>query len=244
MKSDKATHKNQLSFWSKIKRDMAHLIFPETCLICSTELHYTEQHLCSICESSLQRTYFEREEEENAIERLLSGRIPVQYAYAYVYFEKNKSTQQVLHQLKYGHKESLGMYLGEQIGQQLISRPSFELPELLLPTPLHPRKAFLRGYNQSLALANGISNSIGVPVNERLLTKTKLTGSQTKLNRTQRWMNVVDGFNLTGSLNAIKHIALVDDVITTGSTLESLATLLRENYPDLRISIYCLAYAK
>lgn len=244
MNRDKAKHSNQLNFWSKIKRDIAHLVFPESCLICATELHYSEQHLCTLCASNLQRTYFELEHEENAIERMLSGRIAVEYAYAYVYFEKNKSTQHVLHQLKYGYKEELGAYLGEQMGKELMARTALDLPEVLIPTPLHPRKAFLRGYNQSLALAKGISNRLGVPVNNHILSKTKLTGSQTKLNRTQRWMNVVDGFKLSGTLNGIKHVALVDDVITTGSTLESIATLLRENYPDLRISIYCFAYAK
>lgn len=223
---------------------MVHLLFPESCLICESELTVHEKHVCSFCQADLHFTHFEKYNEPNATEQLFSGRIDIQGGFSLLYFEKNKSTQALLHQLKYKNNSALGNWLGKEIGMRLQQHPVLSTVDLLIPTPIHPRKKFIRGYNQSELLANGIAEHLEIAVNCTALRKTNFTGSQTKLNRFDRWTNVSAGFKVTTSIFEAKHVAVVDDVITTGSTLESILQQLHKHRPDLKLSVISLALAK
>lgn len=221
-----------------------HLIFPNLCLQCEHELTRFEQYVCTICWSKLQRTYFERYEDPSGMDKLFWGRITLSNTFSMYYFEKEKPIQDILHALKYQHKAPMGVYFGEIMGKAICSSRKYDQIEALLPVPIHPQKEFFRGYNQSELLAEGISTKLKIPVLQGIVQKNENNGSQTRKNRFLRWDNARDQFSLGKGHLPFKHIAIVDDVVTTGSTLESLAQLLRKQYPELQISLLSFAIAK
>ena len=133
--------------------------------------------------------------------------------------------------------------MGKLIGEQVKQLSSFQDIDALVPVPIHPKKEFTRGYNQSEKLADGIAEILNLPVLINYIERTKNSDSQTKKGRFKRWDNVENKFISKNTTN-FKHIALVDDVITTGATLEVIVRMLQENNPELRISIISLALTK
>jgi len=192
----------------------------------------------------LDYTHFEKYETHTAVEKLFWGRVPIEQAYAHLYYRKGGSTQQILHELKYKFNAELGRNFGNRIGNILRDRKEWKDIDVLVPVPIHPKKEFTRGYNQSAILAEGISESMSIPIYDFGLKKSKHTESQTRKSRFLRWDNVKNNFSLLsqGELNG-KHIVFVDDVITTGATLESLIRTVLDKYPDIRISVISLAFA-
>ena len=222
---------------------MSTLIFPEACSYCKSELTSSENHICGLCELELKRTYFEGFKENSPLDKLFWGRVKLEKTFALYYFNSATAIREILHELKYQHKESLGVDMGERIGNVLKETVFFSKLDALIPVPIHHKKAFVRGYNQSELLARGISSEIGIPVLKNLTVKRKNTSSQTRKSNQERWENVVSVFQ-SQDLSYFKHIALVDDVITTGSTIESLANELLNSNPHLKISVISLAFAK
>jgi competence protein ComFC len=236
--------------WFKIlqnwKRDLLHLIYPSACLICEKELLLDQTNICSFCEHDLRFTFFENYLEPTSLDQLFWGRAQLTSTCAFLYFEKGTSTQQLLHAIKYQNKQELAIDLGRRFGEKLLENEAkYGTIEALIPIPLHPKKQFIRGYNQSECIANGIASSIQTPVVTTFLTKGKHTESQTKKGRFLRWDNVTDVFQIhPATLNGMKHIALVDDVVTTGSTLEACIQLIHQQIPNIQISVLSLAIAK
>ncbi len=228
----------------RIWGEIGHLVFPEQCLVCSTELTVSEKSICSLCENDLALTQFEHFTEASPMDQLFWGRVSVSKTYAHFYFEKTKASQTLLFRLKYKHKQQLGVHLGQRVGALLHKTTGWKEMDALLPVPLHPRKAFIRGYNQSEAIAKGISETLGVPMQTRWLKRNSFTETQTKKSRFERWENVQSRFRVHKNLETCKHVILVDDVITTGSTLEAIIREIREVHPDLKISIITLAMAR
>lgn len=232
----------KLSTW---KQDVLHLIYPNVCLVCENELAGQQQFFCSFCKDNFQYTYFEQFTEPTPLDQLFWGRVPVYSTYAYLYFEKEKSVQPILHGLKYKDKPQIGIQLGTLIGQHVQNMPGFKDLQVLIPVPLHPRKEFTRGYNQSEKIADGIGAVLQIPVMNTYIKRTKFTESQTRKTRFLRWDNVANKFIVSRTLlSKFTHIALVDDVITTGSTLEAIIQLIHENNPEIRISVLSLALTK
>ena len=240
-------HKEMINFElkniSKWSSDLFHLIYPNTCLICENELPPSNKFICSFCHNDFNYTYFERYSEPTPLDQLFWGRVSVFSTYSYLYFEKAKSTQPILHALKYGDKPEIGIEMGKLIGEQVKQLSSFQGIDALVPVPIHPKKEFTRGYNQSEKLADGIAEILNLPVLINYIERTKNSDSQTKKGRFKRWDNVENKFISKNTTN-FKHIALVDDVITTGATLEVIVRILQENNPELRISIISLALTK
>ncbi len=236
-----ADSKNQIQL---VKDGLINLLFPEVCIGCETELSVTENYLCYTCWESIHLTYFEGFKEPSSLDKLFWGRVEFNATYALFYFERGKVSQKLLHALKYQFKGNLGVYLGGLTATKLADHPVFKEVQALIPVPLHPKKAFIRGYNQSEKIAQGISTVWKIPVIQQEVLKTKHTESQTKKDQFQRWDNVSSIFKVKGDLSNYQHIAIVDDVITTGSTLESMAKELKEANPSLKISIISLALAK
>ena len=222
---------------------MTNLVFPENCISCETELAQSEAYICNFCQGALKKTYFESFKEPSSLDKLFWGRILLNHTFALFYFKSNTPAQTILHNLKYKHKAKLGVFFGEKIGQAIHSADAFKDIEALIPVPLHHKKAFNRGYNQSEMLAIGISSVLNIPVLKNAVKKTQHTESQTKKNKFERWENVNRIFK-GKNLKDYNHIALVDDVVTTGSTLESLASEIQQENPNLKISIIALAFAK
>lgn len=234
----------RLNNWFEIIRSISHMIYPEVCLICTKELTTSEKSICSFCYEDLHFTHFEKYTESTSLDKLFWGRVSIEASYALLYFEKGQSTQQLLHALKYKSNPHVGIEFGRIIGRRIKKMNGFKKIDLLIPVPIHPKKEFIRGYNQSEQIANGVSEIMNIPVDPHFLKKRSHTGSQTKRGRFARWDNVVNNFMLKKNRSNPKHIAIIDDVITTGATLEALIRSIQKNYPDIRISIISLAITK
>lgn len=230
-------------FISHPLKDVCALIFPESCLFCKIELTSTEKHICDLCEFEMKRTYFEEFKENSTLDKLFWGRVRLEKTFALYYFNSETAIREMLHQLKYQHKETLGIDLGKKIGLILKESARFLDLDALIPVPIHHKKKFIRGYNQSELIARGISSELLIPLLKKQTAKTKHTSSQTKKSNQERWENVSSVFR-SQDLSDYKHVALVDDVITTGSTIESLANELLKSNNQLKISVISLAFAK
>ena len=226
------------------KDDFAHLIYPNSCLVCDQETPHKKIQICHLCETELHHTNYENYLEETKLDKLFWGRVNIKATYSLLHFEKENSTQAILHGIKYQNKKNLALEMGKRIGTNLLKIENFKELDCLIPIPLHTKKEYQRGYNQSLLIAEGISQITTVPYLEKALTRIKHSESQTKKGRFKRWENVQQTFNIhKKSLNNYKHIALVDDVVTTGATLEACIQEIQNNYPELKISIISLAIA-
>lgn len=223
---------------------ISHLIFPNSCISCNCELHKSEKYLCYFCWGQIAFTYYENSKEPSSLDKIFWGRVFLDKTYALFYFEQNKPSQKILHALKYQYKPRLGIVLGEKIAEKMRENNLMLDVQALIPVPLHPKKKFIRGYNQSEKIALGIAKFLDIPVLEKKIKKIKHTESQTKKDRFQRWENVATIFGAEKAIIPYQHIAIVDDVVTTGATIEALANELLLNNPKLKISIISLAVAK
>ncbi|HEY9114955.1 MAG TPA: ComF family protein [Bacteroidales bacterium] len=223
--------------------DLLNLFFPNYCQSCGNALVGQEEVICFRCIFHLPKTGF-HQHIENPISRLFWGRINIYSASSYLFFSKGGNVQQLIHSMKYkGHQET-GVYLGELYGKELAESESFKSSEIIVPVPLHPVKQRIRGYNQAEKIANGLSNTMGIPYQVNNLNKVVNTESQTTKTRYGRWENVKDAFQVNEPEKIEgKHILLVDDVLTTGATIEACASKLLQ-VPDTRVSVVTLAYAQ
>lgn len=218
------------------------LFFPDLCVVCNDRLTEGEQHICTDCLILLPRTNFHLQP-DNRLEQFFAGRIPFQHIAAYAYFVKGGSIQSVIHELKYKRNPQIGHYIGQLCGENLRGSSFIADVDILVPVPLHPKREKERGYNQSLEICKGISEVTGIPIDSNTLIRKVNNKSQTKNSRFDRWKNVEDIFSITDSTAfQNKHILLVDDVITTGSTLESCVKEILK-CDGARISIYAVGTA-
>jgi ComF family protein len=188
-------------------------------------------------------TYFETYDEPTILDKLFWGRVKIDRTFALLFFEKNKAAQPILHALKYKSRQEVGIQLGRIIGRKIES--NFPKLDGLIPVPIHPKKKFMRGFNQSELIANGISELIEVPVYTNLVIKKDNTKSQTKMGKTHRWINAQEQYEWDKSkLQKFNHIAIVDDVVTTGATIESMAKSILNEFNEIKISVISLALTK
>jgi len=227
----------------KFLNDLSHLVYPNLCLVCEKELSINESHICTFCNKDLALTSFHLYDEATSMDKLFWGRIQIHKTYTHLFFEKDKASQTILFNLKYKNSPQLGVYFGKEIGRALKTLKSFNSVDAYIPVPLHPKKAFIRGYNQSEVLAKGICETLNAKLDVSTIIRTKHSETQTKKSRFQRWENVNEVFKVKKAVLSYKHIVLVDDVITTGSTIESVAQTLLKKNPDLLISVVTLAIA-
>lgn len=226
----------------EIKSSLLHLFFPHTCAGCGNDNLSLESALCLKCMYSLPETDFEKHP-NNPVEKIFRGRLPVVSAAARFYFTKESLMQRLMHEFKYkGHKE-LGLQLGLLMGEQLRRSGRFASIDALIPLPLFPAKEKKRGYNQAAILCYGIQRSLQIPVWDHVITRTRHTDTQTKKGRMERWLNIEGKFLLRRpDMVSNKHILLVDDVITTGATLESCgAEMLKTENTRVSIATLCIA---
>jgi ComF family protein len=222
---------------------LGHLVFTNVCLHCNKELVAQERYLCWICWDGLERTYFELQKEATILDKLFWNRVEIKHTCALYVYGKGKISQSLIRALKYDFKAPLGIFLGEHMAQQLLQHPISKV-DALLPVPIHPKKKFARGYNQSELLARGLSKEWGIPVMKSLVRKRKHTNSQTTNDRFGRWDNVQNMFDAVLKNTNYGHILIVDDVITTGATLESLARAIKATDPKVQISLLSFAFTK
>lgn len=226
----------------KIFNDTVHLFFPHVCIGCGSDLLTRDSHLCARCFVNLPLTGFAKHQ-NNPIEKNFWGRISLTAAHAHFYFSKGVVIQQMIHQLKYKNNTEIGIYMGELMAKELMESKRFNDIDALIPLPLFPDKERKRGYNQAAIICEGMSKVMNKPVISGNLIRQRFTETQTKKHRVERWENVEGSFVVkVPSAFKNKHLLLVDDVITTGATLEAASiALLKE--PTIKISVAALATA-
>jgi ComF family protein len=239
----KTTLTKTRTFFRKNLSGLSALFYPSKCIICYTDLPEKIDFICPSCEDGFHRTYFEKYEKNNPASVLFWGRAEMEHVFCYLYFKESNSTRSIIHQIKYKEGQLIAAYMGEKMGLLLSSEEKYQDIDALVPIPLHDKKEFIRGYNQSLEICKGLSASLNVPTAELLIRK-RHHDSQTKKNRFERYDNVKDIFDVpTGRKQFYNHIALVDDVLTTGSTIESAYRTLKLFFPEIKISVITIGFA-
>lgn len=219
-----------------------HLLYPHVCTGCGSDLLEKDNLLCLTCIYDLPHTNFAALA-NNPVEKDFWGRINLVAAYSQFYFSKAFLVQHLIHQLKYKGDTKIGFYLGEIMGKTMLQSNRFSTLDALIPLPLFADKEHKRGYNQATVICNGISSVMNIPVLNGAVIRKHATETQTSKHRTERWENVKDSFKVAKSaeLNG-KNLLLVDDVVTTGATLEACGNVIL-NATNARLSIATLAYA-
>ena len=232
-----------LSVLKVISDDLLSLLYPKLCAACNHSLADHEQIICLSCELKLPYTNYHLNP-ENPIMQRFWGRLPLLHAASYYQFMKAGNVQNLLHQLKYRKHTEVGERIGQLYAQKLLlDESAFSQANLIIPIPLHLKKLRIRGYNQCDFFAKGLSKCLKIPWSNQMVERTIHTASQTGKNRSERWDNVENIFKAKASTDYEgKHIILVDDVVTTGSTLEACALTLMKSW-GCNVSILTIASA-
>lgn len=227
----------------RLAYDIIELLFPNLCNGCGLGLYTGEKAICSHCLYDLPYTDFHLFA-DNRVAKQLWLRLPFEAAMAMLYFKKGTKIQNLIHNLKYNGKTEVGHKLGYLLGQQLLLSQQYKAIDYIIPVPLHVKKERERGYNQSVCIAEGLSEVIQAPVKKNLLIRKKITETQTRKSRFIRYENMVDVFELFG-IDQLKnkHILLIDDVITTGATIEACGNALLKS-GIRKLSIASVAFAE
>lgn len=222
--------------------DFVNILFPKTCIGCSRALFKQETFLCLHCKSELPEAQY-KANTENPASQLLAGRTYFNTCLPLYYYYRGGKVQKIVKEMKYGNQPELAQAMGKMMGRNMVGKFEPDQIHAIIPVPLHPKREKARGYNQSYFLSKGIAEIMEVPVLKDAIKRNVNTSSQTNKSRLKRWNNVSSIFSLQNSECLTgKHILLVDDVITTGSTLESCCTVLND-VEDITISIATLATA-
>jgi ComF family protein len=223
--------------------DFVSLLFPQLCAACGESLVGSEALICTECRFNLPYTDFHLQT-DNIVAQQFWGKIKVEAAYALLYFIKGGKVQNLVHALKYKGMKEVGLLLGELAGRQLVKNELFKTVDLVVPVPLHKKRLKQRGYNQAEYFASGIAGQLNARLETGNLVRPSATETQTHKSRFDRFKNMKEVFSIKNPERlANKHILLVDDVVTTGSTLEACGVQLLK-IEGLKLSIATIAYAE
>ena len=226
---------------NKYLHNFSHLFFPHNCEGCGTDILNDKHFLCARCLHQLPDTGFFLSD-NNPIEKLFYGRLNITHAATAYYFTKDSLLQHLLVQLKYKANKEAGYFLGRMLGHLLMKSARFNEVTMLIPLPLNPKKEHMRGYNQAAVICAGIAEVWKRPVLQNGVGRVRFTETQTRQNRVSRWQNMEGVFTVPDpALLANKHILLVDDVITTGATLEACGSAILQ-VEGAELSIAAAAY--
>ena len=225
-------------FWD----DFISLLFPRLCYACGNHLLRNENLICTECYVVIPRTNYHIDM-DNPVAQLFWGRCMIERAAAFSYYNKGSRIRNLIHNLKYKGIREIGYELGRIYGLSLKSSGFTADIDLIIPVPLHPTKMRIRGFNQSEIISKGISDATGLAVDVKSLSRKTKSATQTKRSRYERWTNVEGIFQVIDPQTIMgRHILLVDDVITTGSTIESCTNELL-NVKGVKVSVVALAFA-
>lgn len=221
-------------------KNLLNLFFPKVCLGCSAHLGDYEDYVCLECRHELPLTNFHFNGDDR-VKNVLYGRVPLEHATSLLHFSKKGIVQQLLHNLKYRGQEDVGLFLGKWLGQELKNLEAYRNIDLVVPVPIHKAKMRKRGYNQVHKFGEEIAAALQVPFNNKILQKRSSTKTQVFKDRLRRLdtdkstFRVADENELKG-----KHLLLVDDIITTGATVEACAQVLL-NIEGVSLSLATMA---
>jgi len=225
----------------EIKESFFRLLFPGVCPGCGNEIHNEYSVLCLRCINDMPETSFERYA-ANPVEKKFWGRIALETATAQYYFTRESLMQTLMHEFKYRGNKALGLQLGRLMGERIAIGGRINA-DVLVPLPLFEAKERKRGFNQSTLLCQGMTEVLRIPVLEQAVVRPQFTETQTKKGRVERWRNMDGKFVLKQpDLLANRHVLLIDDVVTTGATLEACGTeILKAKNCRLSIATLCFA---
>lgn len=219
------------------------LVYPDVCVCCGQLLVEGENACCLKCYYGLGQTDFHLEHDNPTARRFL-GRVNISAATSRFYYTKLSLVQKAIFALKYHGNREIGLVLGRDLGQTIKISEYFSGIDIIIPIPLHPAKHRKRGYNQSEIISNGVNEILNCTVRKDIIIRNSNTKSQTKLKHVfSRWSNVGDSFTVINSEDLVnKHVLVIDDVITTGATIENCIKMI-ENIEGIKISVASLAIA-
>jgi ComF family protein len=223
--------------------DFVSLLFPELCPACEASLVANEHIICLDCRYNLPYTNFHLQA-DNIVAQQFYGKINAEAVYTLYYFNKGGKVQSLMHHFKYKGMQQIGNLLGNMAGTQLMENHIFNTADLIIPVPLHKSRLKERGYNQSTCFANGLAQKLNAVVEDGNLQRAIATATQTHKSRFARFENMQEVFMVKHPERLMnKHVLLVDDIVTTGSTLEACGIELLK-IPGLKLSIATIAYAQ
>lgn len=221
--------------------DFGKLFFPTICIGCTQPLNAAEDTICIDCLIKLPRTNYHRLD-TNPVFNKFRGRIQIDSASSFLYFARGNSARALLHHLKYNARQDIGRRLGALYAKDLVN-DGFPAPDVIIPLPLHPSKQRIRGFNQCTSIAEGLNKYFGAEIGTGFVKRISNNSTQTKKGRFERWENVERIFSIAAPEKiAGKHILLIDDVVTTGSTMEACGQTILEAKPS-KLSFLTLATA-
>ena len=231
-----------MSYLIDLWDDFISLLFPRLCYGCGNHLVRNESLICTECNVMIPRTNYHLEP-DNPVAQLFWGRCRIEKAAAFSYYSRDSRIRKLIHQLKYKGAREIGAELGRIYAVSLMSSKFLDDIDMIIPVPLHPSKVRQRGFNQSDEISQGISSVSGLPVDTATLVRKTVTQTQTRKSRYDRWTNVSDIFFVTdeGKLKG-RHVLLVDDVITTGSTIEACADEILKT-EGTKVSVAAIAFS-
>lgn len=219
------------------------MLFPRICPVCDTVLTSHEKHICTRCLIDIPITRFHTEK-FNPMEQLFAGKILIERASGFFFYEKGNPYANIIHDIKYRNQPQLGRFVARIYAKQLASCNYFDDIDYIIPVPLHSRKLRKRGYNQSEAIAQGFADVFNIPVLTDVIIATRNHESQTAKGIYERWLNTQGIFEAQNTLPIEgKHVLIVDDVVTTGATLLSAASSIA-NISGIKISLATIGVAR
>ena len=220
--------------------DFVNLLYPRVCHICEAELLKNENILCTSCLHDLPVTRYHLDN-ENPVRKVFYGRIKIEKATALLHFRKKSGVQHLIHDLKYRGHRAIGTYLGKWLGEELSNIEDYSSIGMVVPVPLHKKRLKERGYNQVEDFGREIARALNADYKDDILLKISATTTQTFKDRLSRWGKLEETLVVTNKeIAANKHILLVDDLVTTGATLEACAHKLYE-IPGIKVSVATMA---
>ena len=233
---------NLISILKSIWNDILALFFPNLCAVCDTPLVEHEQGICLGCISRIPRTGNMVKPDNETVKRFW-GKFPIEHGASFFHFHKGENSQKIIHAIKYKNDKDLAIQMGALFADELNTTDWIRKIDILIPVPLHRNRLQTRGYNQSELIAQGIASVLKLPIDTSSVIKAKPTSSQTKKGIYERWLNVNETFSVTSAAHLQdKHILIIDDVITTGATIDSLAHAILP-CQNVKISVISLAIA-
>ncbi|MBR1469071.1 MAG: ComF family protein [Prevotella sp.] len=229
------------SFWTRL----FDLIAPRSCAACDRRLGESERAVCLNCLLALPRTHYAENPYDNPMAQLFWGQIPVERAAAWFFYQPASPYSPMIHHLKYHQQEEIGHFIGRVAAEEFAEHQFFDGIDGLLPIPLTKRRQRQRGYNQSRVIASGISEVTGIPILDGVVRRTHFEESQTHKTAAERRKNVKGVFEvINAEALANRHILVIDDIITTGSTIISFCQEVAEKSPSVKISIFSAGFTR
>lgn len=227
----------------RLLKDLFYLFYPKICVICDEKLIENEFVVCTNCRHDLPLTNFQSYT-DNKVTETFYGKVILEKGFSLLYFRKKGSTQKLVHDLKYKGNQEIGLFFGNWLGEMLKENQEFKNVDVIIPVPLHPKKMRERGYNQVTKFGEKLSFHLKVPFIENELIRISSNKTQTFKTRLERFNNIETKFHLKKPSKFIgKHILLIDDVVTTGATLEACAKEFLKS-KNCKISILTMGYTE